>query len=314
MSDAHRNEYLRRIHRAQDFIERNLTSELSLERIAREACFSPFHFHRVFSSVTGETLYQFILRLRLERIAGYLRQNDAAITELALTYGFSSSATFARAFQAHFGMSASEFRKNRKTLRKNRKDGVDEVGESGGVAISPTQPGKTMHPQSVTVPPQRIEVRQLPPLAVAYVRHVGPYVGDGQLFARLFGQVFQWAGPRGLASLPTTQRLTIAHDNPHITESDKLRLSVGITVPADTETSPPLASMTIPAGQYACATFEIASTEFPAAWNHVCGVWLPASGYQLAEAPCYEVYLNDATTHPERKFLVEIRIGVVPLS
>ena len=164
-----------------------------------------------------------------------------------------------------------------------------------------------------SVPPQSIEVRDMPALQVAYVRHIGPYAGDGQLFQRLFGQVFQWAGPRGLASLPTMQRLTVAHDNPNITEADKLRLSVGITVPEGTETSPPLALMTLPAGKYACARFEISPADFPAAWNHVCGVWLPQSGYQVADAPCYEVYLNDAATHPEKKHIVEIRVGVMPL-
>ena len=105
MSEGHRNEYLSRIHRAQDFIEKNLAQKLTLEEIAHAASFSPYHFHRIFSAITGETLYQFILRLRLEKAAGLLCQDvDRPVTDIALDVGFGSSATFARAFLAAFGM------------------------------------------------------------------------------------------------------------------------------------------------------------------------------------------------------------------
>jgi AraC family transcriptional regulator len=313
MSETHRKEYLSRIHRAQDFIEQNLTSGLTLEQIARAACYSPFHFHRVFAAITGETLYQFILRLRLERAAVRLRQNDGAtITEIALGMGFSSSSTFARSFQAHFGVSASEFRKICKAKRKGRQAGEDPAPYGAVQAITPLARGTSMHPETTTQP-LGLEIRDLEAITVAYLRHVGPYVGDSTLFQRLFGELFRWAGPRGLVPSPTARLLTVAHDNPHITVPDKLRLSVGLTVPAGTETSPPVALMTLPAGRYACARFELLPSEFPAAWNHVCGEWLPGSGYQLGELPCYEIYLDEARKNEEGRMNVEIRVGVIPL-
>lgn len=72
---AFRREYAARIHRAQDFIEKNLGSSLQLEAIAGAAHFSPFHFHRLYTAMTGETLYQFIQRIRLERAASRLLQS-----------------------------------------------------------------------------------------------------------------------------------------------------------------------------------------------------------------------------------------------
>src|SRR5512138_617009 len=115
-----RHEYLARIHRVQDHIEAHLTEELRLEDLARVACFSPFHFHRVYAAVTGETIREFVSRLRLERAASaLLRFPERSVTEIALDARFGGSAAFARAFRATYGTTASEFRKIGKPLRKH---------------------------------------------------------------------------------------------------------------------------------------------------------------------------------------------------
>ena len=49
------------------------------------------------------------------------------------------------------------------------------------------------------------------------------------------------------------------------------------------------------------------------AWDEVMGKWLPESGYQPDDRPCYELYHNDPKTHPEGKFLVDICVPVKPL-
>jgi AraC family transcriptional regulator len=76
------------------------------------AAFSPFHFHRVFFALTGEAPFAYIHRQRIEKAAGVLAASAAAsVLEVALDHGFSSAATFARAFRARFGMSAREWRR-----------------------------------------------------------------------------------------------------------------------------------------------------------------------------------------------------------
>ncbi len=160
---------------------------------------------------------------------------------------------------------------------------------------------------------QNIEVRNMPERAVAYLRHVGPYAGDHALFERLFSEFFHWAMPRGLFQPPQTETVTIYHDNPEITDEDKLRISVGITVAHGTPTSGEIGSLELPAGKYVCARFEIDPAEYGAAWQTVFGQWLPQSGWQLADGPCYECYLNDPKTHPLGKHVVEIRVPVTPL-
>jgi len=67
------------------------------------------------------------------------------------------------------------------------------------------------------------------------------------------------------------------------------------------------------AGKYAIAHFEIAGDEYPQAWNALFAGWLPESGYQPDDGPCYELYLNDPKDHPENKCIVDICIPVKPL-
>jgi AraC family transcriptional regulator len=324
MTDANRAEYLRRIHCAQDYIERHLDEPLSLEAIANKACFSAYHFHRLYSAITGETLYQFILRLRLERAMAQLSSSpEKSITEIALDCGFSSSATFARAFRAEYALSASEYRsrktgtpagdsnadsKNRKALSKGGKAPGEGFGEDGLVDLfvpstrSPDMP----------VPAKHVNVEEMEAFTVAYVRHVGPYAGDAALFGQLFGRLAAWAGPRGLLG-PSTKSLCIYHDNPEITQPAKLRLSCCISVPPSTKVGGEIGLMEIAAGKYARAHFEISEKEFGGAWEWFMGQWMPQSGYQPADGLCYELCLNDPGTHPEGKHIVDLVEPVKPL-
>jgi len=109
-SESTRQEYAARMNRVVDHIQSHLSESLDLEKLAGIACFSPFHFHRLFRAWMGETLQGFVHRLRLERAASELVFDlRKSITAIALDCGFSSSAAFARAFKEAFGVSATEW-------------------------------------------------------------------------------------------------------------------------------------------------------------------------------------------------------------
>src|SRR5215510_11855422 len=115
--------YAQRINRVIDYLRENLDRQVKLEELAKVACFSEFHFHRIFSAVSGETLNSFTNRLRLEKAARLLRYSDQSLTDIALDCGFSSSATFSRAFRTGYETSPSQFRnsgaiKNSKICKK----------------------------------------------------------------------------------------------------------------------------------------------------------------------------------------------------
>ncbi len=316
-----RQEYLGRINRVIDFIESNIDAPLSLETLARVANFSPFHFHRIFSALVGETLNSFIRRLRVEKAASMLIDHPKdTITEIALACGFSSPAAFARAFAERFRMSASEFRqRGRKRLPRARL-GDSKIGKQKSKAGKADSKERKAPVDSSYYIDERninskgrlemtVEVKEMPELHVAYCRHMGSYHRVGQAFEKLM----RWAGPRGLLQFPKTQMLGVYHDDPEITDPSKLRSSACITVPDGTVVDGEIGAMTVPGGKFAVARFQISPEQFGEAWDEVMGKWMPESGYQPDDRPCYELYLNDPKTHPEGKFILDLCVPIKPL-
>ena len=310
-------EYRSRINSVIDYIEANIGSELSLAELAGVAHFSPFHFHRIFGAMVGETLSGFIQRIRLEKAAAKLAANPRkSITEIAFEFGFSSSSAFARAFRESFGMSASEWRRKAGKPESKESQAASKLRQDFEVESSYNQ-DTTKLEWRVTMKntdlKANVEVKDIPEMHVAYVRHIGPYKGDTELFASLFNKLMTWAGPRGLLRFPETKVLTVYHDDPEITDESRLRTDACITVPPDTKVEGEIGKSTIPAGKYATAHFEITPDQYQDAWNAVYGGWLPTSGYQPADGPCYELYLNQPKDHPEGKHIVDICLPVKPL-
>jgi AraC family transcriptional regulator len=302
-SEATRREYAARMNRVVDHIQLHLADPLDLEQLAAVACFSPFHFHRLFHAWMGETLQAFIHRLRLERAAQLLVFNRlTSISDIAMECGFSSASTFARAFKAAYGVSASDWRK-RKICQANRKP--CEAGEDGSMGFS-----KRENPMNnVTLD---VQVGRLAPATIAYLRHVGPYKGDTALFRRLFEQLLAWAGPRSFMG-PETRYLSLFQDNPNLTPAAKQRMEVALTVPAGTTPSGAIGIKTTDGGLYATARVRVRIEEYAAQWDALVADWLPGSDYQPDHRPAMEFYLNDPATDPERKYHVEICLPIRPL-
>lgn len=299
------------MNRVIDYIQNHLADPLELERLAAVACFSPFHFHRLFHAWMGETLQEFTHRLRLERAAAQLVFNPTkSVTEIALDYGFSGPSVFARAFKAAFGVSASEWR-NRKICQTTRK--MSEAVE-GMLPGSSELPGQMAPHKEIPMIGSAldVQVRTLPALNIAYFRHVGPYRGDSALFHGLFGKLFAWAGPRGLQR-PDTQYLSVFHDNPHLTPQEKHILEVALTVPSGTAPSGEIGVRKLEGGLCATMRARVLATEYSKAWDDLLGEWLPGSGYQPDHRPAMEFYLNNPATDPEGKFSIEICLPVRPL-
>ena len=108
-----RDELLRRLLRARAHAEDALGDPLSLDRLAREAAMSPFHFHRAFSRAFSETPAAFVRRRRLERAREALLTSDKPVTEICLEAGFASLGSFSTLFRSRFGVSPSTARRQR---------------------------------------------------------------------------------------------------------------------------------------------------------------------------------------------------------
>ncbi len=309
--DPRRAEYAARFNRVLDYIQVHLGEEMDLDTLASVACFSPYHFHRLFHGWMGETLHDFIFRLRVERAATQLTYNPGkTITEIALDCGFSSSSTFARAFKTFHGVSATEWRKNRKNRKMDRKE--CEAEEVARDASWSTTDGVGPFQETAMTMTLKVDVKHLPPMHVAYLRHVGPFQNNPSLFEGLFTRLCTWAGPRGLLG-PDTQFLSVYHDNPEVTEPAKLRLDVAVSVAADTKVDGEIGKQELPGGLYAVTRVRIKPEQYGEAWDALMGGWFPSSGYQPDDRPCFEIALNDPGKDPEGMHEVMICEPVKPL-
>lgn len=88
------HDYKRRLLQVLVHIQQNLDGPLGLDELAAIACFSPFHFHRIFRGMVGESLKEHIRRLRLERAASQLKVGKQPVTQIALDAGYSSHEAF----------------------------------------------------------------------------------------------------------------------------------------------------------------------------------------------------------------------------
>ena len=281
MRQSTEKDYQERIVRVLVHIQANLDEELTLEQAAALAAFSPFHFHRVFRGLVREPFKDHDRRLRLERAAQRLKHQDNQVTYLALDAGFETHEAFTRAFKAMFGLSPTDYR----AAHKPAPDSPSGVHYGGADGYHP--------PSYVDLPP--IEVKELAPLRVVFLRHSGPYDQVGATWARLMS----WAGPRGLMG-PGTRIIGISHDDPDVTPTDKLRYDAAITVNRPVQPEGEIGVTELPGGKYAVVTHRGPYSRLGLTYQRVFGGWLPKSGHELRNSPAFEQYLNSPqNTSPE---------------
>jgi AraC family transcriptional regulator len=291
-----------------DYIDEHLDEDHSLEGLSSVAHFSPFHFHRIFKALTGETINNYVKRIRLQMAGSMLlTDHDRPVADIALRCGFNSSAVFCRAFKDHYGKSTGEFRKfhgayYRKNDQSERKN--DQSFQDGSLYISDDIINQNRNVQMKG----NIEVKEMPAMDLVYCRHVGPF----DQIAGAYEKLFKWAGPRGLLQFPNTKTLTVYHDDPKVTEIEKLRQSACITVEGEVKTEGEFGNMHLPAGKYVVGSFVVKPHQFGEAWDATCQ-WLADSGYQPASGYPYEYYPKEHEPGPPPVFTVDICVPVKPL-
>lgn len=103
-----------RIQKSIDFIEGNLTEQISLNEVASKAYCSLSYFHNVFHFMTGISLKEYIRNRRMVSSAYELVNSNTKIINLAYKYQYETPESFTRAFTKMFGVTPSKYRKNNK--------------------------------------------------------------------------------------------------------------------------------------------------------------------------------------------------------
>ncbi len=313
MSKDYTTEYAWRIGAVQDYIEKHLEEPLSLEALAGVAHFSPYHFHRLFAAFTGETLFQYIQRLRLEKaIFWLLAQPHLDITEVALRCGFANSSSFAKAFKAYYGVPASKIKDSPIQLNESlpiSKSNLRQVLEKGS-CYNPDRSQAVAREKEASLLDYWVEVKEIQPIEVVYRRHIGAYKGNAALFSQLFEELNKEVKALALPCTSQTRWLILCHNIPGITEKEKLILSICMTVEGSLPHTGNLGHRWIEGGKYGIGHFQLAKDQYPLAWNLMFSEWLPKSGYQPDDRPCFECYGEDKGEAVEE---VAIYIPLEPL-
>lgn len=297
MQDETHREYIRRINHVLDFIEQHLDTDLSLEQIAQEAHYSPFHFHRVFLLVIGENLNEYVNRKRVERIASVLLVDaNTSIKDLAYRYGFNSESSFSRSFKKYYGLTPTQFKSEGKALLS--KIGIEPFKTEKYIcSIDQLKQWTEMNAQ--------IRVEELAEVKLAGIMHIGEFEQMGSMYDRLM----EWAYKQDLLPKTGFKAITIYHDNPNVTHRSKVRYSACITIEGSFKPEGEIRPFRVSKGKYAVGHFEIEAEDIPKAWQST-NQWVLDNDYQFRDGDYFEAYLNDAKTHPEGKFILDICVPV----
>ena len=295
--------YAQRMNRVLDYVDAHLDGDLDLPSLAAVACFSPFHFHRLFMAWMGETLGDYLRRRRLEAAAVRLAANPALpVLDVAVSVGFGSGEAFARAFKLRFGETPTAWRQRSpqrwaadvQAMRRRQQDGNPDQA-----LRNPDQSarGRVADDRDSTTPefPMKVTIETLLPARMAYLRHIGPY---GQPVSQFWLQtMLPWLIANGLEQAP---RYGVGLDDPCITAPDKCRYDAGVAVPDDFVARNPAGIQTLPGGRYAITDFEGSVDDIAATYTELLRDWLPASGLQADDRPFYEYYPADARYDAEK--------------
>ncbi|WP_342644748.1 GyrI-like domain-containing protein [Mucilaginibacter sp. CSA2-8R] len=286
--------YRARINKVIDFIQAHIHEPVSLAQLADVACYSPFHFHRVFTSVTGETVNQFTTRARCEKAARLLRFSKKTISDIALACGYSSAATLTRAFTGYFQVSPGAYRK--------------------GEALQNSKIGKDLLAVHVYHCNREFEVsiRRLPERRVAYIRVTNAFKEGVVLDA--FSALVAWAKANGVYEAQTI--FGMSPDDPEVTPKGKYRYDACITLPAAFKPAhgAPISTTTLPACTYAVVRVLGNLQLVGQAFNYLFDRWLINSDYECDTQPGIEEYLNKTLIGRWDYFELDLMIPVKRLT
>lgn len=284
-----REAHQRRIERAVALIEQAIArgdDPPELGRLAEAAAFSPFHFHRVYRAMTGETSGQTVARLRLLQGLRLLASADRSVTDAALAVGYQTPQAFTRAFRQGVGGTPSELRAEPERLRRE----IDRL------SLPPAS-------EAESTAPLRVEVVSVDPFQVLTLRVTGAYPEQNQGYGRLFG----WAAEHGLLDTLSGLFGVPVHDRRDVPAQDCVfDCMLALGGPIEIEAGSDLRTMRLGGGRYARVRHVGAFDGLEAPTDALLAQWLPGSGEILRDAPLHHEYLDDPDEVPEALLRTDI--------
>lgn len=271
--------YESRLNRVADYLYAHLDEDLRPEKLAEIACLSPYHWHRIWTAMRGETLGAAVRRLRLLRAADRLANSNMPMAAIASVAGYGSSDAFARAFKESYGQTPADYRaRGSHSAFKAATQAEDRAG--------------------FPVVIETIAARRC-----ASIPHIGPYLQ----IDKAMGQLFTALATQNIMA-PNQAMLAVFFDDPDLTSVETLRSAACSPIDKTTILSAPLDETTLRGGLYARLRYTGPYADMKGAYRWLLGVWLPNSGYEPDDAPMFEAYHNSPQQAAPADLITDIHL------
>lgn len=255
----------------------------SLDELAKVAAISPFHFHRVWRVMTGETVFESLRRVQMGRALSAMKAGEAQVAEVAEAAGYASGQSFARSLKAFAGASASELR-----------------ADPAKMAAFEARIAHGLRGEDEDVPAMDVRIVELEPLKILAMRNVGAYESLFNGYGRLFEAIAEWAGPEAVRGIHG-----VWLDDPKTSAPEEFRFDCAFAVAKDG--TPPAGTRweDAPVGPCLCVRHvgDYDRLHDVIDWLYVAAL---EAGMELRDAPLFTHYIDD----PEGRAADELRTDV----
>ncbi len=254
------------VSQAIDYILQHIEEEITIEDVAAYCHFSKYYFSRMFKLETGESLYAFIKRIRIEQSAFKLKvERDRSITEIGCEYGYTPS-NYSSVFRQHRNSSPADFRKG--IIDNSLKHPFFQICSHPILTLEECK--------------QHITIETYPDIKVIYERMKGSYHYMGITWCEFVQKYKQYF-------TDDTIMIERTYDDPSITDQDNCLYDLCLSVSNDCT----LENTTIiSGGKFAVYHFEGAAVDIYCAYQSIFLVWFPQSHYRIDERYGYDIYRN----------------------
>lgn len=275
--------YEKRMQAVCQYIYEHLDESMTVEDLSSVAYFSKYHFHRQFAHYVGMNVFKFIQQLRLKRASYELVFHpEKRITDIAMDAQFDHPESFSRAFKKAFSLSPTEFRQQPDWLQWHKE----------------YQPMGNKLEQSMQV--KLVDFIQTD---IAVFEHRGPIerVMESSTIFR------QWRQRTGLSPFSTSRTFGIIYDDPASVAPEDFRFDIAGEVPHPIDDNEEGVINKILAGGHCAVLRHFGSHDnISDSVRALYGDWLPSSGEELRDAPCFFHWLNFFPNVAEHELMTDI--------
>lgn len=202
--------YLKQVNIVVEYISSHLDENIELKKLADISCFSPFHFQRIMKAFLKEPIGTFIIRTRVETAARLIRYSDLPIQDIAFRVGYDTPSSLSKIFKQFYGFSPIDYRNNKEI----------------NIIMKPTEQKNELNIKAPKI--VSLDAKQ-----VIYISLSGDY--SSLDFGNTWKKLWEFVKENKLFSAGI-EHICLYHDDPKVTETEKLRTDVCLVIPKKNRT------------------------------------------------------------------------------